>query len=65
MQGEKNFFREHLDFPAEEIENNSRITLNQLKISLHAKSGISVSTECVKMHLVGLLYTLKGKPYGK
>lgn len=41
------------------IEENPKITLKQLNEKLQKKYEINVSTECIRQHLDGLLYTIK------
>lgn len=55
----KKILQEHLDFFCIEIEKNPRICLHELRDLLDIKFGISVTNECVRGHLDGLLYTLK------
>lgn len=50
---------EHLIFMEQCIEINPKITLLQMKEQLHKEHNIDVTTECVRKHLDGLLYTLK------
>lgn len=50
---------EHHVFMEQCIEENPKITLKQLKEKFQHDHQISVSTECVRKHLDGLMYTLK------
>ena len=50
---------EHRDFMEKCVEENSRITLKQMKDKLLQTHQIDVSTECVRKNLNGMLFTLK------
>lgn len=50
---------EHRVFIESYIEENPRITLKQLRDKFQNNHQIVVSTECLRKHLDGLLYTLK------
>jgi len=54
---------EHKTFMVEIIEKNPRITLQELTKAIRSKYGFSVSSECVRLHLDALLYTLKNIRY--
>lgn len=49
----------HHRFMEDCIQENPKITLKEMKVRLHNSYEIDVSTECVRKHLDGLLYTLK------
>ena len=49
----------HKQFFVEKIEENPRITLFELASALNSSYGVTVSTQCVRMHLDALVYTLK------
>lgn len=50
---------EHRVFMGNCIEDNPKITLKGLKEKLFQSFNITVTTECIRQHLDGLLYTLK------
>lgn len=50
---------EQLPFLEEEIENNPLITLKDLTLSFNNKYGTNVTSETIRRHLDGLMYTLK------
>ena len=61
-RGGRRYFKitnEHRVFMEQSIERNPKITLQELKQILENEHKIGVSTECIRQHLDGLLYTLK------
>lgn len=50
---------EHRNFIEQCVEQNTRITLKQMKEKLMQTYQIAVSVECVRKHLDGMLFTLK------
>lgn len=50
---------EHHDLMVQYIEENPKLTLKQLKQKFEENHQVVVSTECLRKHLDGLLYTLK------
>ena len=51
--------QQHHVFMEQLIEQNPTITLNEMKIKLKEEYNVNVYKECVRLHLDGLLYTLK------
>lgn len=49
----------HRRFMCEQIEQNPKLTLKEMKEKLQVDFDLSVSVECIRNHLDGLLYTLK------
>lgn len=50
---------EHRAFMTQYVEQNPRITLKELKRKFEEDHHVTVSTECLRQHLDGLMFTLK------